>query len=1238
MLSDVNSGKKVKRPALYNISLKNGLFNKIKDILLFCQIFRIIKTEAVNFKNLSYTIQMLKYQIYLAKLENSLQRKPFLVAADRKALMEFHIQKKVREEFHLEGSLFSLTGNVILSDIRQVRAFTQRLNMGIDPVKNPDRYIRSAQLNAMGLIDEILHYVVALYREQVQPDVFDTAMKRLEEKLGTAKTTALMENFCGRFPPRDVYSGKESVKNYLEGSDGNESCRNLSLEELLLLAMANLNPAFRHFNFLFDDSDLAKETVYPGAIDELKAHLGSLPAFGPDGMNLWDLLRAPALASPDSILGQLEFMRKRWGLLLGRYMGRLLTGLDIIKEEEKPSFSGPGPSQVLDYAGFENEYERFTPDQEWMPKTVLMAKSTLVWLFQLSQKYGRQMTRLDQIPDEELDELARRGFTGLWLIGLWERSRASKTIKQWTGNPEAAASAYSLYDYDIAEELGGWGALANLRERCFRRGIRIGSDMVPNHTGIDSRWMIEHPERFLQLSYPPFPTYSYSCDNLSGRGDVTVQIEDHYFNRSDAAVVFKRIDNNTGHTRYIYHGNDGTSMPWNDTAQIDFLNSEAREAVIRTIIGVCQQFPIVRFDAAMTLAKRHIQRLWFPAPGHGGAIASRAEHAISAEEFNRLIPEEFWREVVDRCAAEAPHTLLLAEAFWMMEGYFVRTLGMHRVYNSAFMNMLKNEENEKYRATIKNTLEFDPEVLKRFVNFMNNPDEETAVAQFGKGDKYFGICTLLVTMPGLPMFGHGQIEGFEEKYGMEYRRSYRDENPDQYLVDRHEREIFPLMKKRHIFSGSENFCLYNFHNSDGSINENVFAYSNRAGEDRALVFYNNSYSRASGWIRQSAVAIPQKDGNHRQDSLCEALGLHGEDRFFTIFLEQRSNLWYIRSSREIAENGLFAALNGYEAQVFIGIQEREDTPGAKPGSWESRWAMLNHELNGQGAANPDDAVLDICLGELYAPFRKMLTLPASGSSVDAYKEPAENFIAAAEKYLDGNNGKYIPFGKKKKSSNDSKTKAAVKEWFLFLENLLAQEDAAKKQPGPALMAMGYNALTLLRAVAADGPGAAAMVSHWHLDGVLRSCWEAAGIPGNEARRGTWIAMALLERTGADAGQPAAEEKITAAEILKTAKTPADIAAALVLENYDSGDFRKILGVNRFDEATWFNKEAFEETLSLIPFLLSLEGARAFGKSSETPKERKKRIETIEAVAEAFRQAEKLCGYRLDELLGALSKK
>jgi hypothetical protein len=60
---------------------------------------------------------------------------------------------------------------------------------------------------------------------------------------------------------------------------------------------------------------------------------------------------------------------------------------------------------------------------------------------------------------------------------------------------------------------------------------------------------------------------------------VAIQIEDHYWDATDAAVVFRREDRWSGDVRYIYHGNDGTSMPWNDTAQLDYLKAEVREAV-----------------------------------------------------------------------------------------------------------------------------------------------------------------------------------------------------------------------------------------------------------------------------------------------------------------------------------------------------------------------------------------------------------------------------------------------------------------------------------------------------------------------------------------------------------------------------------------------------------------------------------------------------------------------------------
>ena len=118
---------------------------------------------------------------------------------------------------------------------------------------------------------------------------------------------------------------------------------------------------------------------------------------------------------------------------------------------------------------------------------------------------------------------------------------------------------------------------------------------------------------------------------------------------------------------------------------------------------------------------------------------------MSQAEFDARMPVEFWREVVDRVAAEVPDTLLLAEAFWMLEGYFVRTLGMHRVYNSAFMHMLRDENGAGYRKLMRHA-RIRPEILKRYVNFMSNPDEKTAVEQFGKGDKYFGVATVMATM------------------------------------------------------------------------------------------------------------------------------------------------------------------------------------------------------------------------------------------------------------------------------------------------------------------------------------------------------------------------------------------------------------------------------------------------------------------------------------------------------------
>jgi len=485
---------------------------------------------------------------------------------------------------------------------------------------------------------------------------------------------------------------------------------------------------------------------------------------------------------------------------------------------------------------------------------------------------------------------------------------------------------------------------------------------------IDSPWVVDHPDWFISLDHPPFPAYSFNGPDLSENPNVHLHLEDHYYDRSDAAVVFKREDAHSGSARYLYHGNDGTTMPWNDTAQLNYLDPEVRESIIQTILKVAKRFPIIRFDAAMTLAKKHYQRLWFPEPGSGGDIPSRAEHGMTRQQFNAAMPIEFWREVVDRIAQEAPDTLLLAEAFWLMESYFVRTLGMHRVYNSAFMHLLRNEDNSKFRTLIKNTLEFDPEILKRYVNFMNNPDERTAVDQFGTGDKYFGICVLMATMPGLPMFGHGQVEGFHEKYGMEFRKAYMDEPEDTGLVERHKRQIFPLLHHRASFAGVENFLFYDLYSASGQVNEDVYAYSNGSGRHRSLVIYHNLNGTASGWLRYSAsYSRNEASGDRRlmQRTIAEGLQIGTNTDNFLIYRDQVSGLEFIRSCREIIDEGWKLSLNEYEAHVYLDFRQVEDD------SMEN-YKHLNDLLHGRGVPSIETAKQELTISPVLQPFSRFI--------------------------------------------------------------------------------------------------------------------------------------------------------------------------------------------------------------------------------------------------------------------------
>lgn len=471
----------------------------------------------------------------------------------------------------------------------------------------------------------------------------------------------------------------------------------------------------------------------------------------------------------------------------------------------------------------------YTPDAAWMKNLVVVAKNVPLWLAQLSAEYDREIRRLDEIPEAELAFLKSCGVNGIWLVGLWQRSAASAQIKRRAGDAAAESSAYAVFSYTVDEAYGGEAALDAFRRTAQNLQLRLGCDMVPNHTGIDSMWLRAHPDWFIQTAVKPFPAYEFSGENLSAAPGSTTQVEDGYYTKSDAAVVFRH--ESAGQVRYIYHGNDGTGLPWNDTAQLNHLLPEVRAALIETALRLAAQFDFIRFDAAMTLLREHYRRLWFPVGS--GPIAGRSNHGVGAEDFDRQMPE-FWSELIEAFRERSPGTLLIAEAFWLTENYFIRSIGMHRVYNSAFMHFIAEEKNSEFAAFMRDHLRV-PETLNRFVNYLSTPDEKPAADVFRDENKYFSAMKLIATLPGMPLLAPGQLEGFGEKYAMDQLKPKLNEKKRAEFIARHVREIAPLLALRSEFADAHNLRWLSV---EGAA-DRVIAYETGATR-KFRIFFNNA--------------------------------------------------------------------------------------------------------------------------------------------------------------------------------------------------------------------------------------------------------------------------------------------------------------------------------------------------------------------------------------------------------------
>ena len=122
--------------------------------------------------------------------------------------------------------------------------------------------------------------------------------------------------------------------------------REAAFEELLLLYLANENPAFQQFRDLFDDTELKEKTSYRGVVAELPQYFATRPPVAPEVGSLLDALQAPMRLSPDSLTAQLDYIRDHWAKFIDADLKQILLAIDTVKEEDIAiwmRFNPPGP-------------------------------------------------------------------------------------------------------------------------------------------------------------------------------------------------------------------------------------------------------------------------------------------------------------------------------------------------------------------------------------------------------------------------------------------------------------------------------------------------------------------------------------------------------------------------------------------------------------------------------------------------------------------------------------------------------------------------------------------------------------------------------------------------------------------------------------------------------------------------------------------------------------------------------
>lgn len=344
-----------------------------------------------------------------------------------------------------------------------------------------------------------------------------------------------------------------------------------------------------------------------------------------------------------------------------------------------------------------------------MPKALLYQISTRSWI----AGFGKD-ARLPDVPFGYWKSLAQKGYSHVWLMGVWQTTESS--VEKFCFHPDLTAaysaanpdwsradvwgSPYAIDDYVLHKRLGEPEDLAEVHRQVNQAGLQLILDFVPNHFNAFSSVVAANP----------------TCFMLGAEHDL----------HRDPSTYYRYND------RIHAHGKDPYFPAWTDTCQVDYSRAEAHNLLAQKLEQIAAQCDGVRCDMAMLVLPDIFSNTW----------SRGVEESL-----------HFWRNIIPRVKTSKPFTFI-AESYWDREEE-LQQLGFDYTYDKKMLDLLHHQDHHGLEHHFSRPTEWH----RKSVKFVENHDEDRSMKMLGR-QKAKPAAVMALTAPGMALIFAGQERGY----------------------------------------------------------------------------------------------------------------------------------------------------------------------------------------------------------------------------------------------------------------------------------------------------------------------------------------------------------------------------------------------------------------------------------------------------------------------------------------------